>query len=473
MLFKRTQVGVYLSLAPLALNAVCLDVLTRDVIVVGGGASGAHAAVWLRDNGKSVAVIEKRNTLGGHTAVYHDPTTGRPINIGVQAWMEYLNTTSFPTRMGVSTNGSMAFGSVTTRYIDFRTGLPVAYTPPADSDKNAAIKKYLDLCEKYEGLLIPGFFNFPSPDKIPEDLTMNFGQFVDKYNLSAAVPRLYDATVMGVGDFMNVPTLYVMQASGVPMARGLLGLGRAIVPPSGNLHELYERVADFLGSDVLYSSTVSSSTRTDNRVSVIVRSANGTETKVTAKRLLIAIEPTLMNMAPFGMDEDEENVFRTLKYTTVYAGLVKHPSLQKGTAYSNIVLAAAPNNYSVYPSIAQVGKIGQQVGSNDLFSFTAVGTDKDNSESMKELVRKAVASMVAQGTIPDTNGTVNFEVFADHGAIHSRVSTEQLKEGFIQKQLVLQGKRSTWYTGAAFSSGYSTVLWAYNELLLPKMVEGL
>jgi ribulose 1,5-bisphosphate synthetase/thiazole synthase len=37
--------------------------ITRDVVVVGGGASGAHAAVWLRDHGKSVAVIEKRDVV--------------------------------------------------------------------------------------------------------------------------------------------------------------------------------------------------------------------------------------------------------------------------------------------------------------------------------------------------------------------------------------------------------------------------
>jgi hypothetical protein len=388
--------------------------------------------------------------------------------------MEYLNTTSFPTRMGVSTNGSMAFGPVTTKYVDFLTGSPVPnYTPPAAADNTAAMKTYLELCEKYEDLLIPGFFNFPTPSQIPEDLTMDFGDFVAKYNILAVVPKLYDATVMGVGDFMSVPTMYVMQASGTPMAKALLGQARAIVPASGNLHELYERVADFLGSDVLYSSTVSSSKRSDEGVSVTVRSANGSETKITAKRLLISIEPTMANMAPLDMDDDEEEVFGNLGYTTVYAGLIKHPSLEKGTAYVNTLPAAAPSNYTVYPSIAQVGKIGQQVGSDGLFVFTAVGTDKDTPESMKRVIGKAIDSMAANGTIPRTNGTAAFPVFADHGMMHSRVSAEELKKGFIQKQLGLQGKRSTWYTGAAFSTGYSTVLWAYNDILLPGLIEGL
>ena len=37
--------------------------LSRDIVIIGGGASGAHAAVWLRDHGKSVIVVEKRDTL--------------------------------------------------------------------------------------------------------------------------------------------------------------------------------------------------------------------------------------------------------------------------------------------------------------------------------------------------------------------------------------------------------------------------
>ena len=335
------------------------------------------------------------------------------------------------------------------------------------------MQKYLELCEKYADMLIPGFFNFPAPNMIPEDLIMPFGQFVQKYNLTVAVPRLWDATVMGVGDFMDVATMYVMQASGVPMARGLLGLGRAIVPPSGNLHELYDRIADFLGGDVLYEGTVSSSVRSDSGVLVTVRSTNGSVTEIAAKRLLIAIEPTAKNMEPFSLDEDEKEVFSKLGYTTVYAGLVKHPSLQVNTTYFNTIPGAAPRNYSTYPLPSQVGKIKPQVGSEDLFAFTAVGTDKDTAESIQGLIKKSIDNLIAAGTVPETNSTVTFPAFGDHGLMHSRVSADELRTGFIQRQLALQGRKSTWYTGAAFSTGYSTVLWAYNEVLLPKVVEGI
>ena len=42
------------------------DVIKRDVAVIGGGSSGTYGAIKLRDMGKSVVVVEKTGTLGGH-----------------------------------------------------------------------------------------------------------------------------------------------------------------------------------------------------------------------------------------------------------------------------------------------------------------------------------------------------------------------------------------------------------------------
>lgn len=42
------------------------DVLIRDVVVIGGGASGTYGAIALKDMGRSVAVVEKKPHFGGH-----------------------------------------------------------------------------------------------------------------------------------------------------------------------------------------------------------------------------------------------------------------------------------------------------------------------------------------------------------------------------------------------------------------------
>lgn len=49
---------------PVNSEAIATDkIISRDVVIVGGGASGSHAAVSLRDLGKSVVVVEKKSTL--------------------------------------------------------------------------------------------------------------------------------------------------------------------------------------------------------------------------------------------------------------------------------------------------------------------------------------------------------------------------------------------------------------------------
>jgi len=65
---------------PVTLNGIAFDVqniTTRDVWVTGGGAAGTYATIRLSDLGKSIAVVDHEDGLGGHTATY--PFTGNFI----------------------------------------------------------------------------------------------------------------------------------------------------------------------------------------------------------------------------------------------------------------------------------------------------------------------------------------------------------------------------------------------------------
>lgn len=64
---------------------------------------------------------------------------------------------------------------------------------------------------------------------------------------------------------------------------------------SGNNHELYERIAEFLGDDVLYNTTVVASIRDlnqgDANVRLTVVESSGGVTQIYAKRLLYVFRP--------------------------------------------------------------------------------------------------------------------------------------------------------------------------------------
>jgi len=64
----RMGLGAVLPPAEISADSVAADaIITRDVVVIGGGATGTYAAIRLRDLGKSVVVVETNDRLGGHT----------------------------------------------------------------------------------------------------------------------------------------------------------------------------------------------------------------------------------------------------------------------------------------------------------------------------------------------------------------------------------------------------------------------
>lgn len=52
-----------LTVAAGAVHDTATGVIHRDVVIVGGGAAGAHAAVKLRDMGKTIVLVEKGDVL--------------------------------------------------------------------------------------------------------------------------------------------------------------------------------------------------------------------------------------------------------------------------------------------------------------------------------------------------------------------------------------------------------------------------
>lgn len=483
--------------------------LSTNVVVIGGGAAGAHAAVRLGDFGQDVLLVEMQpelvsfsssfflflllsdaslptsstlhigshdsgcETKGGAVNSYTSPTTGKAYEYGVQTFIDYGNASRFISRFGIPL-GMKPTPALHALYADFATGQLLAnYTGPSPDDLAIALQRFLTVAERYESLLVPGYFNFPEASSIPEDLLMNFGDFVQKYNISAAVPTIYALTASGLGRLVDTPTIWVMQVFGAQMGRLLVGKQAAFAPASGRNQDLYDAISAYLGNKVLYNTRAISSVRTSHGVTVTVQNhVSGETTVIHANKLLIAIQPVGTELAAFDLDAHEAGIFSKFGFTREYTCIVQHPSLPVNSSIFNLPLeAVSSKSFLQYPDFNFTQAIQAVDYDTNLFQLVVIGDERLGPTEFQPLAQYQVNKLFASGALAASAQTeLNWLTCSNNGAMYSRVSVDDLRAGFIQDLYSLQGLRSTWYTGAAWASNYQTILWQYNELMLPKML---
>ncbi|GJC91166.1 beta-cyclopiazonate dehydrogenase [Colletotrichum liriopes] len=422
-------------------------VIQRDIVILGGGASGAHAAVLLRDSGEDIAVVEEQDRLGGHVASYIDPITRKLYDYGVNSYTDSGEALKFFARFNITVQSPVRRPLVTIN-ADFNTGRVTNYSAPASADTTIALEKYLAICEMYKSMITPSYANFPNTTAgIPEDLLLKFSDFVEKYNLRAAVPRIFQVTGLGMGNLANQTTLYVMQAFDADLTRSLLGKVSSFVPVSGRKQDLYDAIAKLLGDDVFLSSMAIETHRTDEGVEVLVRGADGQLTLIRAKKLLIAFEPTLANLEGIDIDAKEKAVFSRWEWSHVH-------------------WLSLPET----PSVGRFDDLG-----DGYFRVLVTGPPDYNSCKAKSLVNRSLEKLADAGTISRLDAErIEYKAWSDHGPMHLRVSASDISDGHITDQYGLQGHLSTYYTGAGYCAQFTTRLWEYNsQFLVPMLLAGL
>ncbi|KAK2014591.1 FAD dependent oxidoreductase [Colletotrichum eremochloae] len=422
------------------------DIIQRDVLIVGGGATGTQAAVRLRDQNKTVVIVEREDRLGGHVDTFRD-ATGAPIDYGVQAYIKNNQTVDFFQRFGVQLNAS-ALSPFPSKVVDFKTGLVIPNATAVDPTTMVGpLAKYLFATLQF-GFLAQGAYDIP--ENVPEDLLMPFGQFVQKYNLTDVVQVVW-IFAQGVGNLLETPTLYVLQNFGQPH---LLGLSSGYLYAPGGNQQVYDKAGAFLGSDVLYSSIVVSSNRTDEGVTAVVAHPTGRKL-IKAKKLLITIPPTLKNLAPFDLDDSETSVFKQWQDVPYYVGVISKSGLPDLTNYLNVDVTA-PDALPHTPFVWRL----ETVGVPGYQTVKVIG-ERDSAKA-QGLVTDAVRKIEASANGTSTSG-VSFSAWKMHSDLQLHVSPEAIKAGFYRDLYALQGKRSTHYTGNAWCSDYSPLLWAFTD----------
>ncbi|KAJ0124554.1 amine oxidase [Diaporthe amygdali] len=452
----------------LAFDCVAAKYVTRatvnaDVIIIGGGAGGAHAAVQLSDAGQKVIVIEKQSDLGGSVDSYNDPATGVKSELGVAAWVDYGNTTGFFDRLDVP-YASPDFSQTPWKYFDFTTGQTLTnYTSPSQEALSAAWFRYINATKLYENLHIPGYFNFPNGSDIPEELLMPFGDFVQKYDLAATLPSIFYISP-GLGTVVDQLTLTVLQAFPASMAESYVGQRAGYVPASGRNQDIYDAAAALLGDKVYYSTEAISAIRSDDSVTVTVQnSITGQETVIAASKLLLAIPPHPSHFTTFDMDTKEVEVLSKLSYSRLWATAVQSDSFASDFYAFNLPASANDSSQLHYPSLNFTSTYIPFGNASKLVATVSAGDDRLDAMETRNLFNQDVAALSGTGAVRAADKDVEVIHCSDHGLIHGRATAEDIRNGFFQDLNALQGYRSTWYTGNTFAAPVQTIIWALND----------
>lgn len=430
-----------------------VEFITRDVCIIGGGSTGTYAAIRLKDSGKSVAVVEKEEQLGGHTKTYVDPTTNTTVDYSVIIFHDIDVVKDYFDRLGVQYRKATLGGPGETYYANIKTGRVLDdYIPP---DPTAALETYREILLNYPELG-RGFY-LPTP--IPKDLVLPFGEFVDKYDLKNAVQTIAGIT-QGIGILNEKTTLYVMKLFGLSILQSIQS--GFLESASQNNHEIYERARDILGSDVLIQSRVIHMSRNaSDSVLVTVQSPSGIKV-IQASKLLITIPPKLENLNGFDLDETERSLFGQFLNTGYYASLLQNTGLSENTGNVVNIDPNGPYDLPELPGIYTISKTAVP-GLFDVKYGSPLGIP--DKEVKTDIIASLQRLQIPDSTVEDPE----FVAYTAHDPFELTVSVEAIESGFYEDLYGLQGHRNTFYTGAAFHVHDSSLLWEFTEALLPQL----
>lgn len=427
------------------------DILIRDVCVVGGGATGTYAAIRLKDLNKTVALVEREDHLGGHTATYRDPTTNATIDYGVQYYHNNDFVKGFFARFNIPlTVVGIGAAAGTQKYVDFKTGTVVNYTMP---NPLPGLQTYAGILSQYAYL--ESGFNLPNP--VPAELLLTFGQFVTKYSLQDFVPFAALFT-QGLGDLLAQPLLYVFKNFGLEVIQdisiGFLGTARH------DNSELYQKAAAELGSNALLSSSIIAMDRTSTPAKLLVQTPTGLKL-ILAKKLVFTIPPKLDNLDGFDIDTTEKNLFKQFSNSGYYTTLMRNTGLPDDLTLSNTG-ATTPYNLPSLPAPYWYRNAG--IPNLTDVKYGAPSTSIPSVAQVKSDIISTLKRLKSTGVVPTaTPEKAEFIGFHSHTPFELTVPIAAIKAGFYASLYALQGHKSTWWTGAAWHTHDSSSLWIFTE----------
>ncbi|KAL4998502.1 hypothetical protein BDV10DRAFT_201203 [Aspergillus recurvatus] len=434
------------------------DIITRDVCILGGGATGSYAAVQLIERGHSVAVVEQKDRLGGHAETLY-LLNGDFIDYGIRAYFNDPVVRDFFAQLHVEYEQYTPPANRTDR-VNLRTGERVR-NDPYPEDPTPTLLRYRAALEQFDYLSTGGFY---LPDDVPEVLLRPFREFVEANDLHDALFAIWTFSD-ALGDILETPLLFVLQLFGTPHINGLL---QGYIRPRNGSAATFRAAARYIGqSNILYQSTAIQTTRNSTAVELVVKSTDGVRKLIRAQKLLIAFPPILPKLRGFDLDDTELSLFRKWIYMPYYAAIVNNSGIPDELNVVNTDLSQ-PGSFPLppYECILDYSDVA------GYYRTRLVGNGSFTEEDAKQLVLDDLRRMGEAGTYPVSEHP-EIVAFESHWPTSMMVPVDDVRGGFYRKLYALQGQRSTYYTGYAFYTDYSTQLWNYTRAIVEMMAAEL
>jgi hypothetical protein len=413
--------------------------------------------------------VEKQMRLGGHTVPYTAPDTGLPFNMGVVVYHDSPIVRNYFGNLGVAVQKGGPGGGEQVFY-DFSTGQSVpGYEPFSQEAVAAATEKFLGIVQEQFPYIGPGY---DVPDPVPEELLTPYSEFIEANGLEAIV-GLANSLAGCNGNLLDRPTLYGLKAFSPQLVQAVAS--GFVNAASGDNNDLYKAATRRLESvqSVLLESRIKKVKRSDDGVEVRVKTPDGA-ILVKAKKLVLAIPPTLESLKSIGLDLTREEKKLLSKFDGFLYGstVFTHAGIDPTKTYTNVG-ADTPLNLPKWPGTFNYVPLRSGNITTDKVSTYFCSLDPEwSDDEIKGLVEHELDTLASEGKIGEDDP--DFVYLGNHSPFHLHVSAKDIGKGFYKKLYALEGQKSTFWTGAAFTDHDSAIIWTWTEsYLLPLITDSL
>lgn len=442
----------------------------KDVCIVGGGASGMYASVWLNDRNYSLVLLESQDRVGGHCDTISNPTRfGSILDVGVVFWIDTqklntldighwdIDTVSFVERfagpdsvvpVNLSRDPRIGF------YVDMTKGTNegrVPSFPPVDPSpeyQDAWNRFFVIVNNQYPWI---GLYDYPLnyfPDPIPSELLVPFSEWITANNMMALLPFFHAFLNTGgyspyedwraLDALLNLPPA-ILKAIENPFT------GFIIQPGCQTMYNNIAKELEASGQEVILNANMTYAVRTKDLVNI---KGYNTQTRAMfsydCEKLVIAYPQTEAHMQWMDLDEKEASVFHNVQTEYYFDGYATVTGGELQSIPFNIMNFNASNPFGnpSSPAVISIARALPSGYASILASSTIPISLQDMQNVIKEQTDKIPASLAS------------FEVqqvrYHEYEPNFFTSALNQVNNGYQQIQK-LQGYRNTWYIGSLLS----------------------